>query len=200
MAGPNNSLEKDLESGVRETSDDDLAEFERLINTRYEPVETQPDNPMVIRNRFHNPKILENERIVFTEVSHDKQLEEETGQRLTVDEGEQSRFVDLLESTMNKSSEFMVHDLAPLELGISNSILDAEETLQALTGDSEVKFGNTNKLRNLLTKAVDIKFIDFICQQFELDEESREKLINTVFQDGGSGVLEALRQQVGNNG
>jgi hypothetical protein len=128
------------------------------------------DNPFIVQALVVNPKIIRGSDFdVHTPRRSEIDVKRDDLMGvLSVDDDTRKIFLDKLQSSTNKIKRDLLHDIAPLSLSFDMALTETLETLDLLLPDAGSS-ANFQKLSTIYRKAIELKFIDSVTNNLDID-------------------------------
>ncbi len=157
-------------------------------------------NPFIKTNVLSRKRTLRDiKRKYFEGFRKENLLENKTIDIVNVDSKTTTRFIGSLDSNIKKIRDFLITEIAPLDVALDPAIEEASQILRIITEDTEVET-SFKHIRTLLNDAINLKVIEFLASNLKLSNDLKGKLLNEYFESktGASkrNIYEVLQSMV----
>ncbi len=153
---------------------------------------SKPENPFIVSknasNTFIKTNVLSRKRTLrdikrkyFDGFRKENLLENKTIDIVTVDNKTTTHFISSLDSNIKKIRDFLVSEIAPLDIALEPAIEEASQILRIITDDTEVE-PSYKHIRTILNDAINLKVIEFLASNLKLSNDLKGKLLNEYFE------------------
>lgn len=102
-------------------------------------------------------------------------------ENLEIAEAYRAALPNLLKRRIPEVRDFFLKEIAPINLGFSNGLQDAEEILSAALDEQVDVSGFASRLESLVLLGIEVKMVSFVKGLLKLDEEESKRFLISVF-------------------